>query len=108
MFWSEIKSCGLQSNLGNGPPLSALSIWRAQKSACRSGENSVIRASVHLLLAFVVFAAIVWGSMGLWDVATASLGHTVEWRAILAFGFMRAGVTGLALMYNEIQNSSTD
>jgi hypothetical protein len=65
-------------------------------------EENMIRAGVQFLLAIGVFAAIVWGSMGLWDVATGSLGHTAEWRTILAFGFMSAGVTGLALIYNEI------
>jgi hypothetical protein len=62
----------------------------------------MIRASAHFLLAIVVFAAIVWGSMGLWDVATGSLGNTAEWHPILALGFMGATVTGLALIYNEI------
>jgi hypothetical protein len=62
----------------------------------------MIRASVHFLLALVVFAAIVWGSMGLWDVATGALAHTAAWRTILAFAFLTTAVTGLALMYNEI------
>jgi hypothetical protein len=62
----------------------------------------MIRASAHFLLAIVVFAVIVWGSMGLWDVATGSLGNTAEWRTILALCFMGATVTGLALIYNEI------
>ena len=40
--------------------------------------------------------------MGLWDIATGSLGNTAEWGAILVFGFMGAAVMGLALIYNEI------
>jgi len=62
----------------------------------------MIRAGVHFLLAIGVFAAIVWGSMGLWDIATGSLGNTAEWGAILVFAFMGAAVMGLALIYNEI------
>jgi len=62
----------------------------------------MIRAGVHFLLAIGVFAAIVWGSMGLLDIATGSLGNAAEWRAILVFGFMGAAVIGLALIYNEI------
>ena len=72
----------------------------------RSWERSTIlrfvRAGVHFLLAVGVFAAIVWGSMGLWEIATGSLGNTAEWGAILVFGFMGAAVMGLALIYNEI------
>ena len=65
-------------------------------------EENMIRAGVHFLLAIGVFAAIVWGSMGLWDIATGSLGNTAEWGAILVFAFMGAAVMGLALIYNEI------
>jgi hypothetical protein len=65
-------------------------------------EENMIRAGVHFLLAIGVFASIVWGSMGLWDIATGSLGNTAEWGAILVFGFMGAAVMGLALIYNEI------
>ena len=57
----------------------------------------MIRAGVHFLLAIGVFAAIVWGSMGLLDIATGSLGNAAEWRAILVFGFMGAAVIGRRL-----------
>jgi hypothetical protein len=52
-------------------------------------EENMIRAGVHFLLAIGVFGAIVWGSMGLWDIATGSLGNTAEW----GVGFMGAAVT---------------